>query len=92
MLKLIRKITGNKLDLFYKGIVFTALENGARRLTGENVAIGQTSAKQVFEDWMNSPGHRGNILSASYTSIGIGVAKCTASGYTGFCWAQMFAG
>lgn len=29
MLKLIRKITGNKLDLFYKGIVFTALENGA---------------------------------------------------------------
>ena len=71
---------------------YTALENGARRLTGENVAIGQTSAKQVFEDWMNSPGHRGNILSASYTSIGIGVAKCTASGYTGFCWAQMFAG
>ena len=29
MLKLMRKITGNKLDLFYKGIVFTALENGA---------------------------------------------------------------
>ena len=71
---------------------YTVLENGARRLTGENVAIGQTSAKQAFEDWMNSPGHRGNILSAGYTSIGIGVAKCTASGYTGFCWAQMFAG
>lgn len=71
---------------------YSVLEQSSYRITGENVAIGQTSPEQVFNDWMNSPGHRGNILSSNYASIGIGVAKCTVSGYTGFCWSQLFAG
>ena len=39
---------------------------------GENIAAGQTSAAEVVEDWMNSPGHRANILNPNYTEIGVG--------------------
>lgn len=38
---------------------------------GENIAKGQTSPSQVMKDWMNSPGHKANILNKSYTHIGI---------------------
>lgn len=38
----------------------------------ENVAYGSTSAETIFGMWMNSPGHRANILMASYRVIGIG--------------------
>ncbi|MFD3447476.1 CAP domain-containing protein [Microbacteriaceae bacterium 4G12] len=51
---------------------------------GENIAKGQTTAQQVVTDWMNSPGHRANILNQNYTHIGVG--------HTGSqnCWVQMF--
>ncbi|WP_331709960.1 CAP domain-containing protein [Paenibacillus swuensis] len=39
---------------------------------GENIATGQTSAQQVMTDWMNSPGHRANILNSGFTKIGVG--------------------
>ncbi len=38
---------------------------------GENIALGQRSSKEVVDDWMASPGHRANILDASYTKIGV---------------------
>lgn len=38
---------------------------------GENIAKGQTSPTEVMNQWMNSPGHRANILNNSYTQIGI---------------------
>ena len=38
---------------------------------GENIAKGQTTPTQVMQDWMNSPGHKANILSNNYTQIGI---------------------
>lgn len=38
---------------------------------GENIAKGQTTPSQVMKDWMNSPGHKANIMSNSYTDIGI---------------------
>ncbi len=40
--------------------------------TGQNIAMGQTTVEQVMNDWMNSPGHRANILSKNYREIGIG--------------------
>jgi uncharacterized protein YkwD len=40
---------------------------------GENIAQGQTSAQQVMTDWMNSPGHRANILNCAFVAIGIGL-------------------
>lgn len=51
---------------------------------GENIAKGQSSPRAVVNAWMNSPGHRANILNSSYTKIGVGyVAK-------GNYWTQMF--
>jgi uncharacterized YkwD family protein len=42
---------------------------------GENIAEGQPSAQAVMTAWMNSPGHRANILSPAYNRIGVGCAK-----------------
>ncbi|MZP29857.1 LysM peptidoglycan-binding domain-containing protein [Heliobacterium undosum] len=39
---------------------------------GENIAKGQTTAQQVMNDWMNSSGHRANILSPNFDTIGVG--------------------
>lgn len=56
------------------------------RSAGENIAMGQQSPQEVVTAWMNSEGHRKNILNASYTHIGIGhVAQ-------GNYWTQMFIG
>lgn len=56
------------------------------RAAGENIAYGQTTPQAVVTAWMNSSGHRANILSSSYTQIGVGyVAK-------GNYWTQMFIG
>lgn len=54
---------------------------------GENIAYGQKTAQEVMNVWMNSSGHRANILSEAYTHIGIGVAKM-ANGT--LYWTQMF--
>lgn len=41
---------------------------------GENIAWGQKSEESVMSGWMWSPGHRANIMGASYDSIGVGAA------------------
>lgn len=56
---------------------------------GENIAMGQTTPEQVMNDWMNSEGHRANILNAAFTQIGIGIAKDTNGRIY---WTQMFIG
>lgn len=53
---------------------------------GENIAQGQTTPQQVVQAWMNSEGHRANILKASYTHIGVGYVQ------SGNYWTQMFIG
>ncbi|MER7959482.1 CAP domain-containing protein [Streptomyces sp. NPDC096030] len=40
---------------------------------GENIAMGQSTPEQVMNSWMNSPGHRANILNCDFKEIGIGV-------------------
>lgn len=42
------------------------------RGAGENIAYGQRTPEQVMEVWMNSQGHRANILNPSFTSVGVG--------------------
>ena len=42
---------------------------------GENIAQGQSSADEVMQDWMNSPGHRRNILDCSFRTLGVGEAQ-----------------
>lgn len=71
---------------------FTVLDQVGQnyRTAGENIAAGQTSPAQVMSDWMNSPGHRRNILDASFTQLGVGYLQ-TDSGY-GEYWVQLFIG
>lgn len=57
------------------------------RASGENIAYGQKSPEQVMESWMNSSGHRANILNANFTSIGVGHYQ-SASGVD--YWTQLF--
>ena len=56
---------------------------------GENIAAGQHTAQQVMTAWMNSSGHRANILKADFTEIGIGHAYDNQSGF-GHYWVQDF--
>ena len=56
------------------------------RAAGENIAYGQRSPQAVVDAWMNSSGHRANILNASYTQIGVGYVA------QGNYWTQMFLG
>lgn len=59
------------------------------RTAGENIAWGQTSPSQVMQGWMDSEGHRANILNSSYTKIGVGIAKNSSGRYY---WTQQFIG
>ena len=70
---------------------FTALdEAGLRTVTaGENIAKGYSTPERVVDAWMNSPGHRANILNPSYTMIGVGYVYdpyTTDANY----WTQVF--
>ena len=54
------------------------------KAAGENIAKGQQTPEEVMDAWMNSDGHRKNILSANFTHIGVG--------YVDGHWTQMFIG
>jgi len=54
---------------------------------GENIAAGQKTPEEVVKAWMDSPGHRANILNSSYNQIGVGYAK---GGSYGVYWTQQF--
>ena len=56
------------------------------RTAGENIAYGYATPKAVVNGWMNSSGHRANILNGSYTQIGVGYVA------QGNYWTQMFIG
>lgn len=57
------------------------------RSAGENIASGQTTPQDVMVSWMNSQGHRENILKPEYTHIGVGYYR---GGSYGHMWTQMF--
>lgn len=71
---------------------FTAIQEAgiSGGTMGENIAAGQGSPAAVMDSWMNSEGHRANILNGDFSSIGIGYVKAP-SGY-GHYWVQMFMG
>jgi uncharacterized YkwD family protein len=54
---------------------------------GENIASGYRTPESVVNGWMNSPGHRKNILSTKWGKIGVGYAK---GGKSGHYWTQWF--
>ena len=59
------------------------------RTAGENIAKGQKNPQEVVTAWMNSEGHRKNILNPNFTNLGVGIAK-DSKGTT--YWTQMFIG
>lgn len=68
---------GSPFDMMKKfGINYT--------MAGENIAMGQRTPQEVVTAWMNSSGHRANILKAEYTHIGVGYDA------NGNYWTQMF--
>ncbi|PRR79218.1 CAP domain-containing protein [Clostridium luticellarii] len=71
---------GSPFDMMSKfGIKYTT--------AGENIAYGQKTPEEVMNGWMNSSGHRANILNSNFTEIGVGVAKDkNGTPY----WVQMF--
>ncbi|MEU9238916.1 CAP domain-containing protein [Streptomyces sp. NPDC048385] len=64
-----------------------AAAGSRRRTIGENIACGQRSAAEVVDGWMNSPGHRANILRPDFTHLGTGFA---GGGRAGTYWTQLF--
>ena len=56
------------------------------RTAGENIAKGYRTPQAVVDGWMNSEGHRANILNASFKEIGVGYCA------DGYYWTQMFSG
>lgn len=71
---------GSPFDMMKQfGITYTA--------AGENIAKGQRTPEAVMNGWMNSSGHRANILNSSFTEIGVGYV--TDSNGTTY-WVQMF--
>ncbi|MBQ5783125.1 MAG: CAP domain-containing protein, partial [Oscillospiraceae bacterium] len=54
---------------------------------GENIALGQKDPADVMTSWMNSKGHRENILKTDYKSVGIG---CFRQDNGKYCWVQLF--
>lgn len=56
------------------------------RRAGENIAYGQSTPQQVMNAWMNSSGHRANILNGNFTTIGVGYTVINGTAY----WTQLF--
>lgn len=63
------------------GVVYSA--------AAENIAAGNITPEETFEQWKNSPLHWGNILNASYTHIGVSI-YCDENTELGWYWAQAF--
>jgi uncharacterized YkwD family protein/spore coat assembly protein SafA len=71
---------GSPFDMIRSfGITFTA--------AAENIAKGQGTAAEAVNSWMNSSGHRANILNSTYNQIGVGVARDNRGNMF---WVQMF--
>ena len=64
---------------------FTAISKPFSHM-GENIAAGYSNAEYVMQGWMESPGHKANILTGDFTSIGIGCVKYGNVPY----WVQLF--
>ena len=64
------------------------IENGEYTM-GENIAAGMGSPGEAVAQWMESPGHRANILNEDYTEMGVGYVYWEGSEYVHY-WVQIF--
>ena len=61
----------------------------AYSFAGENIAAGGATPAQTIQQWMNSPGHRQNLLNRNFTQIGFGYVSAPSTAY-GHYWVQVF--
>lgn len=57
-----------------------------KKVNGENIAAGQADSETVMTDWMNSPGHRANILTEEFVTMGVGAVQINGTMF----WVQLF--
>ncbi len=69
---------------------FTAIKS-SYSIIGENIAAGQSSPASVVESWMNSEGHRENILNKRFRFLGVGYFNAPNGEYKHY-WVQLFKG
>jgi uncharacterized protein YkwD len=93
-----RAATAHAADMAAKGVMShsgsdgtTAAQRAERagyhwRFVGENVATGQSTPEQVVEEWLGSPHHCANLMSADFTEMGVAYAASASGVY----WAQVF--
>lgn len=70
---------------------FTAISGVSYRTAGENIAMGTWGyygVDEIMDRWMNSEGHRANILNGNFSEVGFGCVVVNGNGY----WVQMFIG
>lgn len=70
---------------------FTAISGVSYRTAGENIAMGTWGyfgVDKIMDGWMNSEGHRANILNGDFSEVGFGCVVVNGNGY----WVQMFIG
>lgn len=63
--------------------------SGSYQNVGENIAAGSSTPEAVMEQWMNSSGHRANILNPDFTELGVGYVYEDGTEY-GHYWVQLF--
>ena len=66
----------------------TVLSGISKHYAGENIAMGQPTPTAVMADWMNSKGHKENILRGEFTGIAVGITEKNGKKY----WVQIFVG
>ena len=69
---------------------FTVMQNRGRTC-GENIAAGHALPEETVAQWLNSPGHRENILNPNFRELGVGYAYQERSTYHHY-WVQLFRG
>lgn len=91
MKEIIGKDIGFKVAADEENVFATILDTNLVPYSGagENLAAGRNNAEETFEQWMNSPGHKANILKPEWTHIGVGCSYEPNSKY-GYYWTQMF--
>ena len=70
---------------------FTVFQGLNYRTCGENIAAGSPTPAEVVEQWMNSQGHRANILNGNFKYLGLGYCYNANSKYDHY-WVQLFMG
>ena len=72
---------------------FTVMQEVGHHYTmaGENIAAGQKDPEEVVEAWMNSPGHRANILTPGFIHMGVGYEYTADDAFNDY-WVQFFGG